>query len=324
MIEFHWPWAFLLLPLPLLALRWLPPQRQFPNALRVPFYQRLRAAESQPSKRRRQRVPTIPLLIWLLLLFALSQPLWLGNDRPRPISGRDLMLLIDVSGSMRRMDFTLDGKAADRLSVVKRVAARFTHGRRGDRLGLILFGDKAYLRASPSHDHQAVIELIDEAEIALAGESTAIGDALGLAVKYLRRLDSASRVAVLLTDGANNEGRILPRQAARLARQEGIRVYTIGVGAPDVPAPNPYGPWSSEAAGRFEREVLRDMAGITGGHFFHALDSDGLQQAYDRLDLLEPALGADVQHYLAQPLYPWPLGLALTLSMLRTFRRWRS
>jgi Ca-activated chloride channel family protein len=195
MIEFHWPWAFLLLPLPLLALRWLPPQRQFPNALRVPFYQRLRAAESQPSKRRRQRVPTIPLLIWLLLLFALSQPLWLGNDRPRPISGRDLMLLIDVSGSMRRMDFTLDGKAADRLSVVKRVAARFTHGRRGDRLGLILFGDKAYLRASPSHDHQAVIELIDEAEIALAGESTAIGDALGL--HYRRRRPGRPRAQSL-------------------------------------------------------------------------------------------------------------------------------
>ncbi len=324
MIEFHWPWVFLLLPLPLIARRWLPPQKHFPNALRVPFYRRLTAADPGHGGAAWQRGLTIPAAIWTLLLCALSQPLWLGDDMPRPVSGRDLMLLIDVSGSMRRLDFQQDGKPADRLSVVKTVATRFVHGRKGDRLGLILFGDQAYLRASPSHDHRAIIELIGEAEIALAGESTAIGDALGLAIKRMRKLDSASRVAVLLTDGANNEGRILPRQAARLAGREGIRIYTIGVGAPDTPAPNPYGIWSSQDAGRFEREVLRDMALATGGHFFHVLDAEGLSQAYARLDELEPALGEDVFHYLAAPLYPWPLGLALLLGLFRTYRRWLS
>ncbi len=324
MITFLWPWLWLLLPAPLLARRWLPPNRHFPGALKIPFYAQIQAqSQSRPGFGGWHRDSLLPLLIWFLLVATVAQPLWVGDDQPQPISGRDLMLLLDVSGSMRRMDFQRAGEPVSRLDMVKQVAGHFVEGRRGDRVGLILFGDKAYLRASPSHDHAAIQALIAESEIALAGESTAIGDAIGLAIKRLQPLRSQSRVAILLTDGANNEGRIAPRQAAQLALQEGIRIYTIGVGAADSPAPNPYGVWSSANAGRFEQAVLQEIAETTQGRFFHVLDAAGLQQAYDQLDRLEPALGEDIHKYYAAPLYPWPLALALLLSLWRVYPKRR-
>ena len=316
MITFLWPWAFLLLPLPPLAWRWLPQRKDQAAALQVPFYRELLALGSTTGKHsKRLSQQLMPLLIWLLLICSVAQPLWVGDNQPVPVSGRDLMLLIDISGSMRKMDFVQAGEAADRLTVVKTVAKQFVDGRRGDRVGLILFGDKPYLRASPSHDHQAIKQLIDEAEIALAGESTAIGDAIGLAIKRMRDLVAESRVAILLTDGANNEGLIPPRQAARLAAQLGLKLYTIGVGVSDTPAPNPYGIWSSGSARRFEREVLEEIAQLTGGVFFHALDGDGLRNAYRQLDRLEPALAEDVYKYFATPLYPWTLAAAVSLQL---------
>ncbi len=321
MITFLWPWIFLLLPLPLLARRLLPPALPRRGALRLPFYSSLvRDGAGRPG-RGGWRGIWLPLLIWLMLVTAIAQPLWVRDDQPLPTSGRDLMLLIDVSGSMRKMDFVLEEAPADRLTVVKEIASRFVRGRHGDRVGLILFGDKPYLRASLTHDREAIVELIGEAEIALAGESTAMGDAVGLAIKRLRELESQSRVVVVLTDGANNEGRITPRQASELARLENVRIYTIGVGAPEAAAPNPYGIWSTEGAGRYEREVLEQMAESTQGGFFHALDAGGLQAAYDRLDRLEPALGEDVYKYFATPLYPWPLVVGLLLSLWLAVRQ---
>ena len=328
MISFFWPWLLLLMPLPLLIRAWLSPRHSFRTALRVPFYQTAMAlAEAYRGGLASFRDALLPLLIWSLLVCSVAQPLWVSDDQPVPITGRDLMMLIDVSGSMRQMDFQQADQPADRLTVVKTVAARFVEGRKGDSVGLILFGDKPYVWASLTHDRNAVIELIGEAQIALAGETTAIGDAIGLAIKRMREVDSDSRVIVLLTDGANTEGNINPRQAARLARELGIRIYTIGVGAPDTPAPNPYGIWSSSGAGRFEREVLQDMAELTGGVFFHVLDARGLQEAYVRLDELEPALTDEAYKYFARPLYPWTLALALLLQtfgmLLRMRPAWR-
>lgn len=321
MISFLWPWAFALLPLPLLAWRWLPQTKRYDAALKVPFYRDLMQLSGAGSHVQRMSQKLLPLLLWLLLVCSVAQPLWIGDDQPVPISGRDLMLLIDVSGSMRKIDFEQAGEPADRLSVVKTVAKQFVDGRRGDRVGLILFGDKPYLRASPSHDHQAIKQLIDEAEIALAGESTAIGDAIGLSIKRMRDLTADSRVAILLTDGANNEGLIPPRQAARLAAEVGLRIYTIGVGASETPAPNPYGIWSSGNTRRFEREVLEEIAELTGGVFFHVLDTEGLSNAYRRLDQLEPALSDNVYKYFATPLYPWTLAAALAVQLVMLITR---
>lgn len=308
------------------------------EALKLPDYNELVAiAEKKQTVSLWHNHQIIPWMIWILLVISVSQPLWMDDKQPIPVTGRDLMLLIDVSGSMRQMDFIRLSKNADlnrehanlssqnieqlkspgisRLDVVKEVAARFVRQRTGDRTGLILFGDKPYLRAALSYDRNAVEQLIMESEIALAGETTAIGDAIGLAIKRMRDLPSKSRVIVLLTDGANNEGLVNPRKAAQLAYEQGIRIYTIGIGKQTIPGPNPYGIWSAENARRYEKTVLKDMAQITGGHFFHALDSDGIQAAYERLNELEPTLTQNVHKHLAYALYPWSLACAVLLSI---------
>ena len=350
MITFFWPWLLLLLPLPLLVRKLFASHLHnkspgnaekftMTEALKLPDYNELSAmtAKKQTIALWHKRL-IIPWLIWILLVISAAQPLWMDDKQPIPVTGRDLMLLIDVSGSMRQMDFLrlsknddlnhepsglstqnmeqLKNTGVSRLDVVKEVAARFVRQRTGDRTGLILFGDKPYLRAALSYDRNAVEQLIMESEIALAGESTAIGDAIGLAIKRMRDLPAKSRVIVLLTDGANNEGLVNPRKAAQLASDQGIRIYTIGIGKQNIPGPNPYGIWSAENAQRYEKTVLKDMAQITGGYFFHALDSAGIQDAYDRLNELEPTLTQNVHKHLAYALYPWSLACALLLSIL--------
>ena len=313
---------FVLLPLPWLAGRWLPPADPLPGtALRVPFFSALKNAAARGWRSRLRTLLSPAFAAWIFLVLAASQPQWAGNPHAIPATGRDLMLVIDISGSMRAPDFTVDGEAVDRLTMVKRVAGRFIERRQGDRLGLILFGARPYLRAPLSYDHKTIGALLEEAEVALAGEYTAVGDAIGLAVKRMRRLKSESRVVVLLTDGANNTGSIGPRWAARLAAAEGIRVYTIGIGKDDVAAPNPYGTWSSSGANDFNREVLEAVAAHTGGVYFHALDHEAMESAYRRLDQLEPAFGGGIKNLLAIPLYPWPLGVALLVTLWMAARR---
>ncbi|MCP3671896.1 MAG: VWA domain-containing protein [Gammaproteobacteria bacterium] len=324
MIAFLWPWLFLLLPLPLLA-RWLLPASNSLGGppLRVPFFNQLSELSGQHSMGglwNQRLLP--PLLIWLLLVTSAAQPVWLGDNQPQPTTGRDLMLLIDISGSMRHMDFRLHDQPAERLQVVQQVASEFVDQRRGDRLGLILFGSQPFLRAPLSHDRATIKALLQESEVALAGEYTAIGDAIGLGIKRMHGLKSDSRVMILLSDGANNEGRIPPRQAAEIAATKGIRIYTIGVGAMDTPGPNPFGIWSSDNSERFERQVLEDMAEITQGQFFHALDTQGLQEAYAELNRLEPALGDAVDEYISTPLYTWSLAAALLLSAVLSIQPW--
>ena len=320
-VGFIWPWVFLLLPVPWLVRRWLPrAEPSLAGAIRVPFCRELLALQQPGSAAVRSGRNRLAWFIWLLLVSALAQPVWIGRDQPRLASGRDLVLLVDVSGSMRQMDFAREGELLTRLDLVKESALRFVEGRPEDRIGLILFGARPYLRAPPTWDHQALRELIDEAEIALAGESTAIGDAVGLAIRRLRELRADSRVLVLITDGANNEGNIDPRQAARLAAGEGIRIYTIGIGRPEGPAPNPWGVWSAEGSERFEREVLTDMAEITGGRFLHALDAAALEEALRTIDRLEPTPDEAGRLHLGRSLYPWLLAAALLASL---WWRWR-
>ncbi len=324
MISFLWPWLFLLLPLPLLA-RWLLPASSGigGSPLRVPFFDQLSELSGQRATGDLwNRRLLMPLLIWLLLVTSVAQPVWLGDNQPQPTTGRDLMLLIDISGSMRHVDFRLHDEPAERLQVVQLVASEFVEQRRGDRLGLILFGSQPFLRAPLSHDSATIKALLQESEVALAGEYTAIGDAIGLGIKRMHELDSDSRVMILLSDGANNEGRIPPRQAAEIAAAKGIRIYTIGVGAAETAGPNPFGIWSTDNSEQFERQVLEDIARITQGQFFHALDTQGLQAAYAKLNELEPALGHAVDEYLATSLYTWTLSASLLLSIFLTIQPW--
>ena len=232
MFEFAWPWMFLCLPLPWLFRRMLPPAVNVnQGVLFAPFI----GADQESfvaTRRLSLRSPRLwgLCLCWLLLILASARPQWVGEETELPETGRDLILAVDVSGSMEIADMG-DGRA-NRMDVVKQVAGDFIRRREGDRIGLILFGSEAYLQTPLTFDHATVANLLQDTVIGIAGRETAIGDAIGMAIKHMRHLRHTTEeaVLVLLTDGANNAGHVLPRKAAELAAQQGLRVYTIGVG----------------------------------------------------------------------------------------------
>lgn len=329
MLELAWPWIFLLLPLPWLLRRLLPPAEHGDAALRVPFLDELqglagpRANRTLPAWRRQW-----PLLaIWLLLLLAAARPQWLGAPLALPSTGRDLMLAIDISGSMDYPDMRWEDRDITRLDMVQRLLGDFIEGRHGDRIGLILFGSKAYLQAPLTFDRHTVRTWLDEARVGLAGGNTAIGDAIGLALKRLRERPTGSRVLVLVTDGASNGGEIDPLVAARLAASEGVRIHTLGIGA----APG-QGDTSSlfgfNPAVELDEPTLRAIAETTGGRYFHAASVDDLRTVGHTLDQIEPVAQSPDQLRAVRALYSWPLAMALLLSLLLAARgllpaRWR-
>ncbi|MDH1442144.1 VWA domain-containing protein [Pseudomonas sp. GD03721] len=316
MFEFAWPWVFLLAPLPWLLRLLLPPANSGDAALRVSFLDELQALSGRRARAAlpswRQQAPLA--LLWFLLLCAAARPQWVGEPLPLPASGRDLLLAVDVSGSMDYADMQWDDEPISRLELVKRLLGDFIEGRRGDRVGLILFGSQAYLQAPLTFDRHTVRTWLDEAMIGIAGKNTAIGDAIGLAVKRLRQRPAQSRVLVLITDGANNGGEIDPMVAAQLAADEGVRIYAIGIGAD---------PQQSGTLGNFgfsaldlDETSLRAISDTTGGEYFRARNQAELQQIELTLDRLEPVAQQPTLARPAQALYAWPLALALLGSLL--------
>ena len=294
MIGFLWPWAFAALPLPLAARYLLPPQQRHDAALRVPSVGRFTVATVSRGGRRAGHWLALALawVAWTLLLGAVARPQFTGEPISLPSTGRDLMLAVDISGSMNTEDMEVGGHVANRLAAVKDVVTDFIAHRAGDRVGLILFGTNAYLQAPLTFDLATVEQLLDEAPVGIAGGKTAIGDAIGLAVKRLRTRPTESRVLILLTDGANNVGEVPPEKAAELARAEGVRIYTVGVGAEELKVPGFWG----EIGGRIvnpsadlDAKSLEQIANVTGGRFFRARDTKELSQIYDLLDAIEPA-----------------------------------
>lgn len=303
-------WALLLLPLPLLARRLLPAApASDAGALRVPFY----SALAEPAGRRPSAGPRWPawlaLAAWVLLVLAAARPQWLGEPTALPLSGRDLMLAVDISGSMREEDMIIGGRLVDRLTAVKAVAGDFIERREGDRIGLILFGQQAYLQTPLTFDRDTARTLLFEAVVGLAGRETAIGDAIGLAVKRLRDAETGERVLILLTDGTNTAGAIAPRKAAELAAEAGVRIHTIGVGGDSRTG-------LGIALGRnpLDEGTLRGIADLTGGRYFRARDAGELQAIYSMLDELEPVQSDEATFRPVAELFQWPLALALLLS----------
>lgn len=323
--QFAWPWVFAALPLPLLSLWLLPRARGVPGAaLRVPFLGVLRSAgllqvRARPARWRR----ALAILGWLLLVTAGARPQLLGETLELPVTGRSLMLAVDISGSMGQGDMQVAGAAASRLDAVKRVARDFLQRREGDRIGLILFGTSAYVQAPFTLDRRTVATLLDEAAVGLAGNSTALGDAIGLAVKRLRDQPAENRLLVLLTDGANTAGEVEPLKAADLAAQEGVRIYTIGVGGDTQEyVRTPFGV-QRLVGNDLDEPTLQGIADKTGGRFFRARDTAGLAQVYAELDAIEPASPDRLSYRPAEELYGWPLGAALLLSLLGALPRGR-
>ena len=318
MIELAWPWMLALLPVPFVVRRFVPaaPLARA-GALRVPFFDGIASvgATGAAASRRRAWVLGTMTAAWVALVIAAARPAWVGDPVPLPAEGRDLMLVTDLSGSMAREDFTIGGAPADRLTVVKQVADDFIGRREGDRVGLVLFGTKPYLQAPLTFDRPTVRTLLDEAQVGIAGDETAIGDALGMAVKRLRDRPAQSRVVVLLTDGASNAGTLDPREAARLAAEEGIRIYTIGVGADAVAVPTLFGQRVVDPSADLDEDTLQAIADTTGGAYFRAKNVEGLANIYRRIDALEPASGEPLHLRPRNELFPWPLGVALALTL---------
>ena len=315
-VEFAFQWAFLLLPLPLLVWVLLPPAPISQSAsLRVPFFEQLSAANTQNKTKRSLLRLLVASLIWLLLIVAAARPQFIGDSISQPIAGRSLMMAVDISGSMQARDMQISGRSVSRLTAVKAVAGDFISKREGDRIGLILFGSNAYLQAPLTFDRKTVNILLNEAELGLAGRATAIGDAIGLAVKRLRKEPEKNRVLILLTDGANTAGNVEPLKAADLAAQEKVKIYTIGVGAKERIVQTPFGP---QRVGKsdLDEPTLQAIADKTKGRYFRANNVEGLLKIYKILDKIEPVSKDELSYRPVKELYYYPLTLALALSIL--------
>lgn len=313
MIHLAWPWMLLFLPLPWLLSRLLPQVRPRGAALYLPFAASLGevthpGSAATPGIRR-----WLLALVWLLLVLAALRPQWLGDPQPVPTTGRRLLLAVDVSGSMATQDMA---GGYSRLQVVQKVAGDFIQRRHGDQVGLILFGTRPYLQAPLTADLDTVHQFLQEAMIGVAGRETAIGDAIGLAIKRLRE-DSAKAggkgdtVLILLTDGRNDAGEMPPETAASLAADAGLRIYTIGVGA------QVQGGFLGFAAGNddLDEDSLKQIARTTGGEYFRATDAAALQKVYARIDQLEPSAGREQWYRPSTEWFEWPLAAALLLSL---------
>jgi len=324
-IHFEWPWIALLLPLPMLLRRVLPPASdETERAFFAPFALEIAKGDS-PSSRISLRRSWVPVagLIWLLLLIAAAQPQWLGEATEVPETGRNLMLAVDVSGSMETPDLDPSGDEVSRLGVVKQVAGEFISRRAGDRVGLILFGSQAYVQSPLTFDRTTVRTLLDESVIGIAGKQTALGDAIGLAVKRMREAPGERAVLVLLTDGANTAGRVSPDQAATLAARAGLTIYTIGVGADRMRVPSLFGDRVVNPSADLDEKTLRAIADTTGGTYFRATDREALTGVYEQLDAIESVKSAGRVSRPVTPLYPWPLAAAFLLSLVSAALRLR-
>ena len=326
MIALHWPWLLLALPLPLLF-RWLLPAQTPAEqaALKVPFLDDFGGATSNKMSPQQQWPLILASIAWVLLVLASCRPQWLGEPIEQAISGRDLMLAVDVSGSMQEEDFVIGNQAVDRLSATKKVATAFINRRVGDRVGLILFGTTAYVQTPLTFDHKTVATLLNEAFIGITDDkpATSIGDAIGLAVKRLQDQHADSRVLILLTDGANTAGEVSPLQAADLAAANKLKIYTIGIGADEMIIRGFFGNQKVNPSSDLDEKTLTAIAEKTGGRYFRARNTQELENIYTLLDQLEP-VEKDKQYFRPMTeLYPWPLALALLLAASIAARRLR-
>ena len=320
MFEFAWPWLALLLPLPVLVWRLSRPAASAePRERRVtllhPALRELDAAFStrRPSGLRRAGVrPWLLALAWVALVVALMRPQWLEPHSETRTEGYDLMLAVDASHSMDALDFASEGQQVTRMSVVKGVMGRFIEQRAGDRIGLIVFGSQAFVLSPLTLDRDAVRSLLDDLVTSIAGQGTAIGDALGVGVKRLRHRAEGSRVLVLITDGENTAGTIPPLEAAQLAAHEGVRIYVIGVGSnqEEVPIIEDGRVVRRNDLG-FEEDTLREIARLTDGAYFRATDTQALEQISARINELAKSEAETRTVLVPQPLFRWPLGFAL-------------
>lgn len=285
-----------------------------PIALKVPFFHGvIGLLEHSKYKPYHFQYVILPFCIWSLLILALSGPRFVGKPEPLARAGYNIMLALDLSESMEIRDMLYHNRPASRLSIVKRAAEQFVNMRNTDKFGLILFGSQAYLQTPLTYDRSNVLQRIEDATAGLAGKTTAIGDALGLAVKRLQNVPPKGRIIILLTDGANNSGVLKPLKAAQLAQSEGIKVYTIGLGAQGVQNSMMGGFLIPNASADLDEDTLKEVAEMTKGQYFRATDTDSLSKIYETIHKLETVEQEQQTIRPQKELYPWVLALALFL-----------
>lgn len=321
---FAWPWLLWALPLPLLVHALMPPRGAGGAALRVPWGERLqRIADAGARASSPRGLPWVALLAWSLLCIAAARPQQLGPAVAPPQVGRDMMLAVDLSASMGEEDMELGGRIVDRLAAAKAVLADFLDRRAGDRVGLVVFGERAYALTPLTLDRDSVREQLAGTVVGLAGRATAIGDAIGLATKRLQKQPADQRVLILLTDGVNTAGVLEPEKAAQIARDEGVRIHAIAFGG-NGGAMSVFGFQLPMGGDDVDEAGLQRIAALTGGRFFRARDTDALAGIYAEIDRLEPVQrpGQVVRPKIER--YPLPLACALALGMLALLLRRRA
>lgn len=315
MFSFAWSWAFALLPLPWLAARLLRPAPQGGAALRLPHPEFFDNVDDAIAQRRRSLARLLPWLGWIALVASLARPQWLGDPTDLPRTGRDLLLAVDVSGSMNLSDMELGGVSTTRFLAVQTIVGDFIGRRTGDRVGLVLFGSRAYLLTPLTFDLKTVRIQLEESAIGIAGRETAIGDAIGLAVKRLRERPARQRVLVLLTDGVNTAGELDPKKAAELAAANGVRIYTIGIGSERMRVDDFFGSRMVNPSADLDASLLTAIADQTGGKFFRARDTKELSGVYREISRLEPAADQRERYRPVDELFHLPLTFVLLLGL---------
>lgn len=315
MLTFAYPWLFLLLPLPWLVRKLLPGHHEHKSAVRVPFMQRLsRLVGLQPGSEvavagRRISQWLVLSLAWILVVVAIARPQWLEEPIIKELPMRDLLVAVDLSGSMEAQDFTdTDGDVVDRLTAVKQVLDVFFSRRDGDRVGLILFGSAAFVQVPFTDDLDVVRELLQEAQIRMLGPRTMLGDAMGLSINLFERSEVEERVLIVLTDGNDTGSLVPPERAAEIARDNGVVVHTIAIGDP-----------AAVGEQALDEKTLENIATLTGGGYFHANDTEELESIYDHLDEINPRQVETQSYRPLTDLYHWPLAASILMTLLYMF-----
>ncbi|GLP96599.1 vWA domain-containing protein [Paraferrimonas sedimenticola] len=318
MLDVLWWWVLLLLPLPFI-IRHKPVQASHQTALKLAGAGR----GLRQGKRPLTRLARPGLwLVWMLLVLACARPQWVGEPIPIAQEGRELMLALDLSGSMEIPDMKLNGDTVDRFTMVQHLSAEFVSRRQGDRLGLILFGDRAYLQAPLTQDSRSIVQYLEEAQLGLVGNQTAIGDAIALAAKRFDQRSDSNKVLVLLTDGSNTAGSLSPQQALELAKAVGVVIYAIGVGADEMEQRSLFGSFKVPTASDLDEGALKAMANATNGEYFRARSSQDMQRIYQAIEQLQPIEAEGNQYRPRTELFYLPLLLALLVCAIQLLSPW--
>lgn len=298
MYQFIWPIVFLLLPLPLLCRRFLRAvsgvSNWFSGALKVPFFHRFQAMNLPIQANQRRFSPLLWTLVWILLVTAAARPVWLGNPVSLNKDVRNIMLTLDVSGSMEEQDFDIHRQPITRLDIVKLLAKDFIQKRSGDNLGLVIFGSEAYTYAPLSPDTKTLTSLLNEIGIGIAGNQTAMGDALALAVQSVVSVPNNNRIVIFMSDGFSNAGNISIEEALKVAKEAQVKVYTIGIGSDKQTIQDLFGFVQMNTTIDLDEDTLRKIATETGGQYFRAKSSADLQKIYELINQLETIKTEDI------------------------------